>query len=61
MDIKGARLQAGLRVTEVAKAMKVTEAWVYQWEAGDTKPRIEKLVELADLFGVTVDELLKGA
>jgi len=61
MDIKGARLQAGLRVTEVAKAMNVTEACVYQWEAGDTAPKIDKLVKLAELFGVTVDELLKGA
>lgn len=61
MDIREARTRAGLKVTEVAKAMDVTEVCVYQWEAGDTKPRIEKLVKLAELFGITVDELLKGA
>lgn len=61
MDIREARIHAGLRVADVAEAMKVSSACVCQWEAGDTKPRIEKLVKLAELFGVTVDELLKGA
>lgn len=61
MNIKEARTQAGLTVIEVAKAMNVSEVCVYQWEAGDTKPRTDKLVKLAELFGVTVDELLRGA
>lgn len=59
MGIKQARLNAGKSVSEVAHELGISEAAVYQWEAGDTSPRIEKLVTLARFFGCTVDFLLK--
>lgn len=59
MDIRGARTRANKTVAEVCAAVGVTDAAVYQWELGMTKPSIDKLPKLAQLFGCSVDELLR--
>jgi transcriptional regulator with XRE-family HTH domain len=43
----------------VAEEMDVTDAAVAQWESGATSPRAKLLPTLAQLYGCTVDELLK--
>ena len=58
MSIRSARLKAGKTVAEVMKHMGVSDAAVYQWETGETTPRPDKLVRLAEYLGVTVDFLL---
>lgn len=61
----------GLRLTEARKAANLTQSAVADslyisaqsvssWECGASMPDIEKLPELADLYGVTVDWLLRG-
>lgn len=60
MSIKSARLKADKKVREVMEYMGVSDAAVYQWETGETTPRPEKLIKLADFYGCTVDELLRG-
>lgn len=45
--------------TEVAKKLQINESTVSKWETGESKPRVEKLLELAHIFGCTVDELLR--
>ncbi len=37
----------------------VTGAAVYKWETGKAEPGIDKLVALADYYGVTVDALVR--
>lgn len=59
MGFRKARIAAGLTVAQVMEALKVSDAAVYQWETGVTHPSIKRLVELAKLYGCTVDELLK--
>ena len=59
MNLVSARKNAGLTQMQVAKALGLTDAAVTQWEKGRTKPRIKHLIQLAELYGVTVDELLK--
>lgn len=59
MGFKEARLRAGKKVGDVAKYLGVTEAAVYQWETDVYMPRREKLVKLAELYGCTIDELLR--
>ena len=59
MGFKSARIAAGKTVKDVMDHMGVSDAAVYQWESGVFTPRPDKLVKLANYFGVTVDELLK--
>lgn len=58
MGFRNARIQAGLSVAQVMKALSVSDAAVYQWETGETTPNAKRLPEIAKLYGVTVDDLL---
>ena len=60
MSFKKARLAAGLSVAQVVKALSVSDAAVYQWEIGITTPNAKRLPEIAKLYGVTIDELLRN-
>lgn len=55
---KGLRLRAGLTQAEVAERLDLTNRAVGAWESGRSRPRLDKLQQLADLFGVTVAELM---
>ena len=59
MGFKQARINAGLSVRQVMKALDVSDAAVYQWETGVFLPSAKRLPEIAKLYGTTVDELLK--
>lgn len=59
MSFRTARLAAGLSVQEVVAKLKVSDAAVYMWETGQLHPRASRLPEIAKLYGVTVDELLR--
>ena len=43
---------------ELADEMNISFQAVSNWERGNSMPDISKLPELAELFGITVDELL---
>ena len=59
MSFLSARTKTGLSQATVAKAMGVSDAAVSMWETGKTRPRAGLLLELANLYGCTVDELLR--
>lgn len=59
MNFRQARISAGLTVSQVIEKLGVSDAAVYQWETGATQPTAKRLVEIATLYGCTVDELLK--
>ena len=59
MSLKSERLRAKKKVREVMEYMGVSDAAVYQWETGETTPRPDKLVRLAQFYGCTVDDLLR--
>lgn len=40
--------------------MGVTRQTVSKWELGATTPEMEKLAQMSELFGVSVDDLIKG-
>ncbi|MBQ3265712.1 MAG: helix-turn-helix domain-containing protein [Ruminococcus sp.] len=54
------REEKGLTQAEVAEQLDVTPAAVSKWENGESKPRTEKLFELARLLDVTAEELMNG-
>lgn len=53
-----ARQARGLGITRVASDLDVTEMAVRAWEQGKAYPRAERLSDIADLYGVSIDYLL---
>ena len=57
-NFKKYRKRAGLTQEEVAKILMVTPQAVSKWETGNGTPDISFLVPMAELFDISVDELL---
>ena len=53
------RTQLGLSQLELAEKLGVSRQSVSKWETGQSVPDLEKLIKLADLFGISVDELVR--
>lgn len=53
------RKKEGWSQEELAEKMDVSRQAVSKWEAAQTMPDLEKVLQLARLFGVTTDYLLK--
>lgn len=60
MAFKAARERAGKSVLEVSHILGVSPQAVYQWEWGETTPRLSFLGKMAEMYGCTVDELLSA-
>ena len=58
MNIKRLRLAKGLTQEQLGELLMISTAAVSKWEAKNTYPDITMLFPLAEIFGVTVDELL---
>ena len=59
-NLTEARRQSGLSQKEVAEVLDVSRQAVSRWETGAAAPSTENLVELARLYGVTLDALVNG-
>ncbi len=57
--IRKARLEKGLKQSEVAQTIRVNEGTVVNWERRDDLPPqgLAKVARLCDLLGLNVDEL----
>ncbi len=58
--IKELRMLNGMTQTELAEKLNYSDKTISKWERGDSSPDISVLVELANLFGVTLDELVRS-
>jgi len=56
--IKELRKQNNFSQTELAKKLFVSQDTISLWEKGKSKPSIDYVILLAQLFGVTTDYLL---
>ena len=58
--IRELRLASGYSVEGLRQAMKelVGVNAIYKWEHGQSLPTVDNMVILADLFGVTIDEIV---
>ena len=53
------RDERGLTNYQVAKETGIGENTLSQWKQGRSTPKVDKLMKIAKLFGVPVEELLK--
>ena len=58
VNLKIERIKAGLTQKEVAEKLNVSINTVSNWETGAKKITVDKLLTLADMFGVSTDYLL---
>ena len=54
------RREAGLSQEEFAEKLGVSRQAVSKWERGEAYPDTDNLITISGMFGVTLDELLKG-
>lgn len=57
--IAALRGERNLSQGDLAEALDVSRQSVSKWETGQSVPELDKIIRLADLFGVTVDELVR--
>ncbi|MBQ8792219.1 MAG: helix-turn-helix transcriptional regulator [Clostridia bacterium] len=58
MNLKKIRLSKEKTQTEVAQAVNLTQFTYSNYENGKTEPNIETLINLANYYKVTIDELV---
>ncbi len=58
--IAALRCQAGLSQSELAARLQISPSAVGMYEQGRREPSLETLVRIGDVFGVSMDYLLKG-
>lgn len=54
------RTGKGLSQIDLAEMLDVSRQSVSKWETDASVPELDKLVKLCDLFGVSMDELVRG-
>ena len=58
--LKDARANAGLTQEQVAEKIMVSRQTISNWENGKSLPDIISIINLSDLYQISLDELLKG-
>ena len=53
------RRKSGFSQEELAEKLNVSRQAVSRWEMGETMPDAKNLLELSDIFGVSIDSLLR--
>ena len=59
MRLRELRNKSGLTQNEIANKLGVSGQTILNWENGIYEPKINQLIQLAELFGVTVDYLIE--
>ena len=55
--LKISRKEKGISQEQLAEKLNVSRQSVAKWEAGESSPDLEKCKQLADIFGVSLDDL----
>lgn len=56
-NIKKLREAAGMTQAELAARLQLTTPSVTKWELGRANPTYDNLIQLAEIFGVSLDEV----
>lgn len=60
-NIKKFRKERNMTQEELAEKMNVTRQAISNWETAKTEPDVDTLTRLADVFEVSVEEMIYGA
>ncbi|MBQ9928386.1 MAG: helix-turn-helix transcriptional regulator [Lachnospiraceae bacterium] len=58
--IKGARVSCGLTQEQAAEKLMVSRQTISNWENGKSLPDIVSVMNMSDLYQISLDTLLKG-
>jgi len=50
----------GYKDSDVAKETGLSPVVFAEWKSGKSQPKVDKLIKIADFFGVTLDELVRS-
>jgi len=56
--LKSRRNHRGLTMVEIARTLEISKQSIHQWETMKTLPSADKLSELADVLGCSIDYLV---
>lgn len=59
-QIRERRQRLGLSQDELAQRLYVSRVTISHWETGRTLPDVQSMLLLANLFGTTIDEMVRG-
>ena len=59
-NLKALRLARGMTQEQAAARLNVTRQTISSYEAGRTRPDVETLIRLAELYGVELEQILYG-
>ena len=54
------RTERNLSQGDLADALEISRQSVSKWENNSAVPELEKLIKMAQIFGITIDELVTG-
>lgn len=57
--LRAERLRVGLSLRELARRLGLTPSAISQFETGKSKPSVGTLLEIVELLGVSLDDMLK--
>ncbi len=60
-NLKALREKSGMTQEQLAERMEVSRQTISKWESGVSFPEMEKMIQLTELFGCSMDALLKGS
>lgn len=58
-NIKELRVASGMKQSELGEKIAYSDKTISKWENGSSVPDIVALGAVADLFGITVDDLIR--
>ncbi|MBR3936108.1 MAG: helix-turn-helix transcriptional regulator [Oscillospiraceae bacterium] len=58
--LKKLRKQNKLTQRALAEALHISQTSVSKYERGESEPDLAMVIEMADFFGVTIDEFVRG-
>lgn len=58
-NLKNLRMEKSLSQKQLAEKLNITLKTISHWETGYTEPSIAQMIQLADIFKITIDELIK--
>ena len=58
--LKTLRKKNRITQKELAEALHISQTSVSKYERGESEPDLEMVIKMADFFGVTIDEFVRG-